>query len=392
MAPVPLALPTDPRVSRLVCTALCLIVLSWGCATGNSAGQAKGRAATKPVKVEALSAVVLDAKQSDRARMKAAKGLAGLTDPKALDPIFSVVRDQDTRPLLRAAMTRLLARSPQREAVKAFLIERLADEQEAAEVRAAAIASLSILKDTSTASIARLRRAADDAEPSVRLAARSALARIGGDGIDRVALLIAILEDPAQPDAAKVPAVEQLGKFGDGRALPSLIQALAAKSPEGGPPQHLQEFLAARAAAKRNLPAAAARALGRLGDPAAIQPLIDASEQAQGEAKIAMFEALVTLKASQAVPAARAALSDPEPRVRRWAAILLRETSPKEALPEMRRALADKDPGVRLQATLALEQLNDHESVEHIRQAASRETAPEVRTAMEAAVRTLSPQ
>jgi len=50
------------------------------------------------------------------------------------------------------------------------------------------------------------------------------------------------------------------------------------------------------------------RALGRLGDPGAIPPLIDASEQAQGEAEVAIFEALAKLKATEAVPAARQAM------------------------------------------------------------------------------------
>jgi HEAT repeat protein len=324
--------------------------------------------------------------------MKAAKALAVSTDSKALEPIFSVIRSSETRPLLRATMTRLLGRSPQRERTAAFLVERLADEQEDASVRSAAAASLGVLQDTSNKSLAQLQRAADDADPAVRLAARSALVRIGGETIDPVSLLIAILHDPGQPDAAKVPAAERLGELKDGRALAPLIQALGAKGSDELPPHTLQGFFAARAAAQRNLPAAAARALGRLGDPAAILPLIDAVEQAQGEAKVAIFEALTALKASQAVPAARKALSDPEQRVRRWAAVLLREVGAKEALPEMRRALTDNDPGVRLQAALALEKLNDRESTEQIRDALTKETLQEVRSAMEQAVQTLSSQ
>lgn len=324
--------------------------------------------------------------------MKAAKELAASTDPKALDPIFSVIRDRETQPLLRAAMTRAAVRSPQRDAVAAFLAGRLADGQEAAEVRSAAATSLGVLKHTSNEALAQLRRAADDTDPAVRLAARSALVRTGGEGIDPVWLLIAILQDPAQPNAAKVSAAERLGELKDGRALPVLIFALGATSPDGPPPHTLQEFFAGRAAAKRNLPAAAARALGRLGDPEAIPPLIDGAERTHGEAKVAMFEALTVLKASQAVPAARRALSDPHQRVRRWAAVLLRETGAKEALPDIQRALADTDPGVRLQAVLTLEKLNDRESVAQIRDALSKETLPEVRTAMEQAVRTLSPQ
>jgi HEAT repeat protein len=289
-------------------------------------------------------------------------------------------------------MTRLLGRSPQRQPASAFLVERLADEKEVAEVRAAAASSLGSLKDASSGSLAQLRRASGDVEPSVRLAARSALLKIGGEGIDRAGLLIDIVQDSAQPDAAKASAAEQLGELKDARTLPALIQALGAKGSDGPPPRTLPEFFASRAAAKRNLPAAAARALGRLGDPKAIPPLIDVAATLQGEARVAAFETLAALKARDAVPAARKALSDPDQRVRRWAAVLLREVGAKEALPELRQALADEDPGVRLQAVLALERLNDRESVERIKDAETKETHQEVRKAMEQAVRTMSPQ
>ncbi|NJD67289.1 MAG: HEAT repeat domain-containing protein [candidate division NC10 bacterium] len=372
---------------------VCLIFAGLtGCASTPEL-QRRQRPVQKAINVEALSPVVRDTTRSDRVRMKAARALAASTDPKALDPIFSVIQDRQTRPTLRAAMVHVVGRSSQQKAVAAFLVERLADEQEAAEVRFAAAASLGSMKDASQESLAQLRRAGGDADPTVRLAARWALVRIGGEGIDPVPLLIDILQDPAHPDAAKAPAAERLGELKDGRARQALIQALGAKSPDRPPSRTRspQEFFAGRAAAKRNLPAAAARARGRLGDPATIPPLIDAAEQAQGEAKVAMFEALAMLKASQAVRAARQALSDPDQRVRRWAAVLLREVGAKEALPEMQRALVDTDAGVRLQAAMALEQLNDRESVEPIKDALSKETVPEVRQAMEQAVRTLSP-
>lgn len=373
-------------------TALCLIIAGlFGCASIPESGTRR-RVTRKAVNVETLSAAVRDAARSDRVRMSAAKELAVSTDPQALEPIFFVVRDRETRPLLRGAMTRLLGQSPQGEPVAVFLVERLADIRETADVRSAAAASLGALKDLSNEAIAQLRRANDDADPAVRLAARWALVRIGEEKIDPVPPLIAILQDPAQPDAAKAPAAERLGELKDRRSQQALIQALSAGSADGPTPRTLQEFFASRAAAKRNLPAAAARALGRLGDPAAVPILIDAAETAGGETKVAMFEALATLKASQAIPAARTALSDPDQRVRRWAALLLREAEAKEALPELRQALRDEDPGVRLQAVQALERLNDRDSVEKIKETLSKETLKEVREAMEQALRTLSPQ
>ncbi len=376
------------RIRPAVVAAALLIVSSLVACTAGP--QVRGRVtAAKAIDAERLGALVRDKMRSDEVRMKVAKQLAASSDPKALEPILFVIRDGQERPVLRAGMTHLLGRSLQRQPAMTFLVERLADEKEVAEVRAAAAASLGSVKDSSSEPL--LRRAAGDPDPAVRLAARSALARIGWEGIDPGSLLIDTLQDPAQPDAARASAAAQLGALKDPRALTPLIQALQEKGPEIPAPSDPAGFFTGRAAVQRNVPAAAARALGRLGDPKAIPPLIDAAAQASGEAKVAIFEALAALKASQAAPAARTALSDPDQRVRRWAALLLREVGAKEALPELRRAIADEDPGVRLQAVLALESLNDRESAEKIREALPKEALKEVREAMEQALRTLTP-
>lgn len=369
---------------------LCPILSGLGGCAATPELRTRESIARKAVDVALMSEIVRDAARSDRVRMKAAKALAASTDPTSLDPIFSVVRDRQARPLLRAAMIRVATRSPDREAVAAFLVERLTDEREATEVRSASAMSLGILKDVSSGFVAQLQRTADDSDPAVRLAARSTLARIGGEGIDVGLPLMAILQDAAQPDTAKVSAAERLGALKDARALPVLILALGAKSSDESTPYGPQDIFAHRAAAQHNLPAAAARALGRLSDPAAIPALIDAASTHQGEARAAAYEALAVMKASEAVPAARTALSDRDQRVRRWAALLLREVGAREALPELRQALGDEDPGVRLQAVLALERLNDRESVETIREALSKEILQEVRDAMENALRTLT--
>jgi len=85
------------------------------------------------------------------------------------------------------------------------------------------------------------------------------------------------------------------------------------------------------------------------------------------------------------VDAARRALAeDDDQRVRRWAAVLLKELKYPETLPGLRRALKkDPDPGVRLQAVQALEAMHD-------RAALPKEELKEVRAAMEQALASLS--
>jgi HEAT repeat protein len=73
--------------------------------------------------------------------------------------------------------------------------------------------------------------------------------------------------------------------------------------------------------------------------------LIDAAEKARGEAKAAVLQALAALKAPRP-PRQRVkrSPSDPDQRVRRWAALLLWEVGAKVALPELQQALEEIEP------------------------------------------------
>lgn len=350
---------------------------------------AEERAVRKPPSVRAMADLVEDRAKSDRTRLKAARALAESTDPEALPPLFKVIRDPKEKGILRAAVVRTLVRSPKKEEVVPFLEERLADKEDSSEVRAAAAFAVGSLGGPSGKPL--LLRTASDPHPEVRLAARTALLQIGGEGVDPVGILSEIIRDRAQRGSVRVDAAMGLGETKEARALPPLLEVLKEKVSETPPSQNPEDFFAARAAAKRNLPAAAARALGRLGDPKATPALLALAETPQADLRVAVFEALATLKARGAVPAARRALaSDTEQRVRRWAAVLLREVSAKDALPELRRALSDPDPGVRLQAAQALGQMEDRESIEKLKEALQKETFKEAKEALRVALERLS--
>jgi len=342
----------------------------------------------KQIDIEQLSALVSDGKQSDRVRINSARDLAESDDPKALEPLFDVIRNPKERQIFRAAIVRTLDQSPQKDRVATFLGERLKDTKEAVEVRAAAADALGRMRALSSKEA--LLQASTDSEPKVRLASRRALLELSGEGIDRTSILISIFRDFDQPGSARVSAAEQLGVSKDERALPALIQALQEKSSEPPPPINPPDFFASRAALRGNVPVAAARALGRLGDSKAIPALLSIAQTPQDELRITVFEALAKLRASEAVPAARKALSDTNQRVRRWAGVLLKEVGAREALPELRQALSDPDPGVRLQAAQAIEKMQDQESIEKLRETLQQETNKEVREAISKAIEKLS--
>ena len=338
--------------------------------------------------IEKLSQLVKDKKHSDRARIKTAKLLAESGDEKALLPLFEVIKNPEERAIFRAAITRDLVRSQQKAKVVAFLKERIEDPKEASEVRAAAAEGLGQLKMPESRDV--LVRTSSDKDPKVRLAARAALLELGGEGIDRTSILISILKDFDQPGPARASAAEQLGELKDERALPALIHALQEKSSEPASPSKPADFFASRASIRGNVPVAAARALGRLGDSKAIPALLSIAQTPHTELRITVFEALAKLRANEAVPAARKALSDTNQRVRRWAGVLLKEVGAREALPELRQALSDPDPGVRLQAAQAIEKMQDQESIEKLRETFQQETNKEVREAISKAIEKLS--
>jgi HEAT repeat protein len=179
----------------------------------------------------------------------------------------------------------------------------------------------------------------------------------------------------------------------DRRATPVLLAALGEELTPL-PEVKTESDLFQRVASEKELvPVIAARALGELGDPAAVPGLLAQVGHPEAEMRVAVFEALARMGSSEALPAARMALAeDTEQRVRRWAGVLLKTLKEPETLPDLRRALEeDPDPGVRLQVVQALEVMNDRESVARIRSALVKEKLKEVRAAMEHALVRLSP-
>ncbi|GAB4419295.1 MAG: hypothetical protein OHK0032_15200 [Thermodesulfovibrionales bacterium] len=355
------------------------------------AGPIQAEETVQKPSIKDMAAVVADGTRSDRERLNAARLLAESQDRDSLTPIFKVIGDNREKGILRAAMVRALDKSSQRHAVVPFLNGLLSKKEDIPEVRAAVAFTLGSLGDPSSKPL--LLKNISDPHPDVRQAARSALLSIGGEGIDRVGLLIDTLKDRSQSRAIMAMAALQLGQLKDERSLWPLIEVLKEKvnEPNLGAPKDFKGFIEARRHAKENVQATAARALGQLGKNESIPVLLKFTCASDAELRIAVFEALATLKANEAVPAARKAIgSDSNHRVRRWAGVLLREVDSREALPELRKALSDPDPGVRLQAALSIGKMKDKEALKNLEDALSKETYKDVREAIENAIRIIS--
>jgi len=338
--------------------------------------------------VERLRSLLLDGSQSDRVRLRAADMLGALDDPRA----EAVLVDSLSNPsdVVRFGAARTLGR-PNRSTAVEPLVTVLATPAAGSSVRAAAALSLGTIGDGRA--VAALAAARQDAAPEVRVGARQALLALpaGMTKVSRFDLLGEIVSDHEAAESARAGAARMLGGDGDPRAMPLLVAALAARAPIGRPVASFGDFLEARMAAKTSLPAAAARALGAFPAERVVPALVRAAPASVGEGRIAILETLAGLRARAAVPLFVTALGDREPRARRWAAFGLAALAEADAAAPLRTAIGDPDDGVRLHATRALATLGDRASVEPLVAALDTERNPQVRAAMEDALRALAP-
>lgn len=177
-------------------------------------------------------------------------------------------------------------------------------------------------------------RRLDHRDPKLRVEAVAALAAGGDDGA--VEPLIRSLEQDGTAQV-RAAAADALGRLGDRRAVPALLAAVRDAAP-----------------VTRQM---AVRALGRLADPRAAEPLTDLLAAAAG--KTLRQEAAWALGN---VPGADAAglveaLSDPSFHVRRAAACSLGKLGRPSSRAPLRAAADDEEPFVRAAANWALQRL-----------------------------------
>ncbi|OQA39804.1 MAG: putative lyase [Chloroflexi bacterium ADurb.Bin325] len=160
----------------------------------------------------------------------------------------------------------------------------------------------------------------DDSEPLRRAGVAQVLGRLGGEAA--LQALLPRANDPAAEVRAAV--AEALGRLADPAALPALLPLIA--DPE------------------TRVVRAAARALSRLGQPAAAVPLAEALAQ-PGQpllARRALAAALADAPHPDAQPQLLAALADPDPQVRGYAASGLGQVGNEAALAALQTLRGDQ--------------------------------------------------
>ncbi len=320
-----------------------------------SLGELRSPAATAP-----LLAALSD--PSALVRREAALAL-GPMGQEATGPLVLALKDPDGG--VRAATARALGRRGDRAATLP-LATALGDPDW--HVQAEAASALSALKDERAIPALRdllqerpagrlfhppAEEEADLAEADEQIAERTshivqrralgALARMGEPAFGA---LTTILRDDGIPSLIRAQAAKALGALGRPQAVQPLATALAGNEPD--------------------LQAAAAEALGALGG-AAVDTLLDALRVQDASTRRATVRALARVADPRIIePLCLLLKSEPDDWVRTNVATTLGKLKDKRALDPLRAALKDNHPGVRDAAAEALHALGAAESIEDL--------------------------
>ncbi len=216
-----------------------------------------------------------------------------------------------------------------------------------------------------------LTEALKDADPEVRYWAADALGKIGSPSA--IPPLIRSLRDPL--DAVRMSACVALGDLKAAEALPDLINLVAGKTPPG---KGYSLFIPEDVGAVRWM---AARALGRIGDPGAVLPLVDALGSAGGDLGGYIAEALGELGDKRAVPALIEAAGQREEPALRSVAEALGGLGDSRAVPVLLELLNTGKEDARYAAAVALGHLHDPRAAPDLRKVSQNDPQEYVRRA-----------
>ena len=227
-----------------------------------------------------------------------------------------------------------------------------------------------------TRAAAGLIESLKEEDPEIRYWAADALGKIGS--ASAVPALIAVLRDPL--DGVRMSACVALGDLKAREALPDLIDLVTGKTPSG---KGYSLFIPQDVGAVQWM---AARALGRIGDSRAVEPLMNALGQAGGDLGVYIAEALGDLGDRRAVPILlEAAKRGDEPALRSVIEALGRLGDPA-AVPVLLELLSNAKEDARYASIIALGRIHDPRAIAELEKIGQRDPQLFVR---EAAVRTL---
>lgn len=157
-------------------------------------------------------------------------------------------------------------------------------------------------------------------------------------------------------------AAELLGRVGNAKAVPALLDTVAATRTEDADVREI-----------------ALRALARIGDPRALSPLVNALKQSEVWL-VPRIADILTRHGDLAVDPMIAFLEDPARHpARAWAASILGEVGAARAFPSLVRALTDLDDEVRAKSASALGRIGDGRAVGYLLDHLLSDPAPFVR-------------
>ena len=275
---------------------------------------ARGLGAAKdPRGFAPLLAIAENAGEPAAIRIQAVRGLAAIGDPKAAPSLVRIITAAKTEPNLQ--LEAVTALGPLKAPAAVDLLIDLASSPWSS-MRAAALAALSKTDvDTFVSAISSL---GPDDHWSVRAALASAVADLG-------------------KNRAEIPLTNML-RDTDQRVIPSVLDGLAKVAASNA----VAEMVSRLKADDPVVRAAAARGLGTLKPPGAVQSLTDAVSLAGRDglyvARAAALDALVAVDPAAARPVLTRALTDKDWAVRLRAAEHLRRMDPAADLSPMRPA------------------------------------------------------
>jgi HEAT repeat protein len=259
---------------------------------------------------------------------------------KTFEELIEALRDED--PVVRSQAAEALGHSDDPRAVEP-LLEALRDE--IPEVRAEAAYAFGKLGIADSRVFEALIEALCDSDSGVRTMAAVGLWEIVHQRADERALepLCSALLSDDEPET-RATAACALGTLGDPRAVDALVQALE------------DDYL--------DVAESAAEALGKIRDPRAVDALVQALEDNDPGVRESAAKALGEIRDPRAVDALVQALEDNDPGVRESAAKALGEIRDPRAGQPLLEALHDEVAYVVVEAAIALQQIGYPEGIE----------------------------
>lgn len=226
------------------------------------------------------------------------------------------------------------------------------------------------------AALGPLIESLQDENEEIRYWAADSLGKLGDSRA--VPALISALRDPFE--AVRMAAGVALGDLKAKEAVPALLDLVSGKT---GPGKGYGLFAPVEVGAGRWM---AARAVGRIGDPAAVPTLAETLRHADGDLGFFVAEALGELGDRGAVPALLEAARKESDPARRGAVEALGRIGDPTAVPLLIHLLQRGQEDVRLAAAAALGRLGDQRAVAALKKTSQTDVVESVRDAALAAL------